>query len=49
MPIWKKTIFVNAVKARISQENRTAEEIIQDYTKLTDNEKNEVLAEITKA
>lgn len=49
MPIWKKTIFVNAVKARMPQENRAAAEIIQEYTKLTDNEKNEVLAEIIKA
>lgn len=46
MPTWKKTIFVNAIKTRIKQENRTAEEIIAEYTKLTTDEKAEILAEI---
>ena len=48
MPAWKKTIFVNAIKARMAQENRTAEDIIQEYTKLSDTEKAEILAEINK-
>lgn len=46
MPLWKKTIFVNAIKARMEMEGRTAEDIIQDYPKLTEEEKVEILAEI---
>jgi len=46
MPEWKKIIFVNAIKARMAMENRTAEDIIQEYTKLTDEEKAEILAEL---
>lgn len=46
MPLWKKTIFVNAIKARMEMEDRTAEDIIQDYPKLTEEEKAEILAEI---
>ena len=46
MPVWKKTIFVNAIKARMEIENRTAEDIIEDYSKLTEEEKQEILAEI---
>lgn len=43
MPSWKKNIFVNAIKARMELENRTAEDIIQEYTKLTEDEKAEIL------
>lgn len=43
MPSWKKNIFVNAIKARIKQEGRSAEEIIQEYPKLTEQEKAEIL------
>lgn len=46
MQTWKKTIFVNAIRARITQENRTAEDIIAEYTKLTEDEKAEILASI---
>ena len=46
MPIWKKLIFVNAIKARVEQESRTAKDIIKDYTRLTEAEKTEILAEI---
>jgi hypothetical protein len=49
MPTWKLNIFVNAIKARVVQENRTAEYIITEYTKLTEAEKTEILAEINKA
>jgi len=44
MPSWKKIIFINAIKARIQLENRTADVIIQDYTKLTEAEKTEILS-----
>ena len=46
MPTWKKNIFINAIKARMEQENRTANDIIQEYTKLTDEEKAEILQAI---
>jgi len=45
MPEWKKLIFVNAIRARIRMEGRTAEEIIQNYPKLTNEEKAEILKE----
>ncbi|OPX45071.1 hypothetical protein CLHUN_13030 [Ruminiclostridium hungatei] len=46
MPIWKKNIFVNAIKARMLQERRTTEEIIRDYPALTAEEKEEILSAI---
>jgi hypothetical protein len=46
MPTWKKSIFVNAIKARMHMENRIAEDIIQEYTKLSKVEKEEILAGI---
>lgn len=48
MPTWKKNIFVRVVRARMKQEGRAAEEIIQDYPKLTNEEKAEILSEINK-
>jgi len=45
MPSWKKNIFVRVITARMAIEGRTAEEIVQDYPKLTDNEKAEILIE----
>lgn len=47
MPIWKKNIFVNAIKARMEQEGRTYEDILQEYTKLTETERTEILTEFT--
>jgi hypothetical protein len=47
MPVWKKTIFVNAIKSLMTEENKTATEVITRYTKLTDAEKTEILAAIT--
>lgn len=46
MFVWKKTIFVNAIKTRMKDEGRTAEDLIQEYIKLSDDEKIEILAEI---
>ncbi len=43
MPQWKRNIFVTAIKARMQNESRTAEDIIKEYTKLTDAEKAEIL------
>lgn len=48
MPTWKKTIFVNAIKTLMAEENKTAEEVIARYTKLTEAEKTEILTEINK-
>lgn len=45
MPEWKKLIFINAIKARMKLEGRIAEEIINDYPKLTTDEKTEILKE----
>ena len=46
MPAWKKNIFVRVVNRRMQDEGRTAEDIIQEYTKLTADEKAEILAAI---
>lgn len=48
MPSWKKNIFVNAIRTRMAQENKTAEEIIETYPNLTAKEKEEILAEFNK-
>jgi hypothetical protein len=48
MPTWKKIIFVNAIRTRMIQEGRTADTIIAEYTKLTEAEKTEILAEINR-
>lgn len=47
MPTWKLNIFVNAIKARIKAEDKSAQDIIADYTKLTEIEKAEILAVLT--
>lgn len=47
MAVWKKIIFVNAIKARMQIESRSAEDIIQDYPKLTEAEKTEILADLS--
>ncbi len=44
MPEWKKNIFARTVKARTESEQRTAEDIMKEYPKLTDEEKQEILA-----
>lgn len=46
MSKWKLNIFVNAVKVRMEREERTPEEIIVEYTKLTTSEKEEILAQL---
>lgn len=43
MESWKKSIFINAIKTLMVQENKTATEIITRYTKLADAEKTEIL------
>jgi uncharacterized protein (DUF433 family) len=44
MPKWKKNIFVRTVRYRMRTEGKTAEEILQDYPALTEEEKQEILA-----
>jgi len=44
MPTWKKNIFVRVIKRRIQDEQRTAEDILEEYPALTEDEKNEILA-----
>ena len=46
MSAWKRNIFVRAICTRIAMEGRTAEDIIQEYPALTDNEKDEILTTI---
>ena len=46
MPTWKKNIFVRIIRARMEQEQRTAQDIIAEYPALTDDEKAEILAAI---
>lgn len=46
MPQWKLNIFVNAIIVRMEREDRTAADIIQEYTKLTASEKEEILAQL---
>lgn len=46
METWKKIIFVNAIKTRMKQENKTANVLITEYTRLTDAEKTEILGAI---
>lgn len=43
MPTWKLNIFVRVVWSRMEAEQRPAEEILAEYTKLTETEKNEIL------
>lgn len=46
MEVYKLRIFVRAIKSRMKLENKTAEEIIIDYVKLTEEEKAEILTSI---
>jgi uncharacterized protein (DUF433 family) len=44
MPTWKRNIFVRVVQRRMTEEGRTAEEILAEYPTLTQEEKDEILA-----
>ncbi len=46
MPAWKKNIFVRAIRKRMQEEQRTAEDILTEYPALTAEEKAEILAAI---
>ena len=41
-----RNIFVRVIKRRMGNESRTAEDIIQEYPKLTEEEKTEILQAI---
>lgn len=43
MLIYKRNLFINVVKTRMKNEDLTATEILDQYTKLTDEEKTEIL------
>lgn len=47
MAEWKKSIFVSAIKIRVSNGEGTAEEIINFYTKLTEEERGILKAEFS--
>lgn len=46
MRIALRNIFVRVIRRRVKNENRTAEDIITEYTKLTEEEKTEILQAI---
>lgn len=46
MPTWKQNIFVRVITRRMQKEGRTAEDIIQEYIALTEDEKMEILAAV---
>lgn len=46
MSIALRNIFVRVITRRIRNENRTADDIIQEYPKLTEEEKTEILQAI---
>lgn len=48
MPSWKKRLFVKAILNRMKEENKTVTEILMDYSQLTEDEKNEILSEISQ-
>lgn len=48
MSEWKKLIFVNSVRVRIQNGEGTANEIIESYTKLSDDEKMILKTEFSK-
>ena len=46
MPTWKKNIFIRVIKRRMQEEQLTAEDILEEYPALTEDEKSEILASI---
>lgn len=44
MPGWKLSIFVSAVRAQLARYGGTPAEIVDGYTKLTEQEKAEIIA-----
>ena len=42
MPIWKRNIMVRGIMGRMLLEGLTREDILETYTKLTEDEKNEL-------
>jgi len=43
MPAWKLNLFVRVVSRRMSEESRTAEDILAEYPALTVDEKAEIM------
>lgn len=43
MPAWKKNIFVRVVSRRMTEESRTAGDILAEYPALTADEKAEIM------
>ncbi|ADQ06524.1 hypothetical protein Calhy_0787 [Caldicellulosiruptor hydrothermalis 108] len=43
-----KNIFVRVIQRRMAEEGKTAEEILNDYPKLTDEEKTEILSALQR-
>lgn len=43
MPAWKLRIFVRVVKARMESEELPAEQVLESYPALTEQEKQQIL------
>lgn len=48
MEPWKRNVFVNAIQYEMKRKDKTASELIEEYTKLTGREKTEILRELEK-
>lgn len=46
MPSWKLNIFVRVVSKSMQDESKTADEVLADYTALTETEKDEIKANL---
>ena len=49
MPVWKLRIFVNAIRRRASDENKSYGDILAEYTRLTAGEKEEILEALSNS
>jgi len=49
MPFWKRNIFINAITARMHMENKTRDEVLERYNKLTNEEIKELREHIPEA
>lgn len=43
MPAWKLRMFVRVISRRMQEEGRSAEEVLSEYSALTEEEKQEIL------
>ncbi len=46
MPTWKKSIFIRVIQRRMQEESKTVDKILEEYSALTQEEKEEIKAAI---